>query len=130
MQTRNRDLFTTIHVEGAILRRTCSSASSPAIRTEGLTPESYHLIEGEKINEVTSRSWNRLLGAWAAFQEHLARLPENDAAPPSPARNGCSTSSESWAMAVSPPLKRSNSVTKLSVSHTWQTTPIHLVGCV
>jgi hypothetical protein len=28
---------------------------------KGLTPESYHLAPGEKLNEAINRSWNRLM---------------------------------------------------------------------
>ncbi|HOZ22790.1 MAG TPA: N-6 DNA methylase [bacterium] len=119
-----------MHVEGAILPPDLLQriiAGDPGL--EGLTPESYHLIEGEKINEVTSRSWNRLLGAWAAFQEHLARLPENDAA--------TSITREKWLLhlfrelgygRLAPAKAIELGDKNYPVSHTWQTTPIHLVG--
>ncbi|HOZ22791.1 MAG TPA: N-6 DNA methylase [bacterium] len=119
-----------MHVEGAILPPDLLqriAAGDPAL--EGLTPESYHLIEGEKINEVTSRSWNRLLGAWTAFQEHLARLPENDAA--------TSITREKWLLhlfrelgygRLAPAKAIELGDKTYPVSHTWQTTPIHLVG--
>jgi len=130
MQTRNRDLFTTIHIEGAILPPDLLqriAAGDPGL--EGLSPDSYHLIEGEKINEVTSRSWNRLLGAWAAFQEHLAKLPEGDAA--------TSLTREKWLLhlfrelgygRLAPARTLEIAGKSYPVSHASQTTPIHLIG--
>jgi len=130
MQTRNRDLFTTIHIEGAILPPELLqriAAGDPGL--EGLTPEAYHLIEGEKINEVTSRSWNRLIGAWAAFQEHLAGWPEGDAA--------TSLTREKWLLhlfrelgygRLTPARAIEIEGKSYAVSHAWQNLPIHLVG--
>jgi len=130
MQTRSRDLFTTIHIEGAILPPDLLqriAAGDPGL--EGLTPDAYHLIEGEKINEVTSRSWNRLLGAWAAFQEHLAALPESDAA--------TSLTREKWLLhlfrelgygRLTPARAIEIEGKSYAVSHAWQNMPIHLVG--
>ena len=130
MQTRSRDLFTTIHIEGAILPPELLqriAAGDPGL--EGLTPEAYHLIEGEKINEVTSRSWNRLIGAWAAFQEHLAGWPEGDAA--------TSLTREKWLLhlfrelgygRLTPARAIEIEGKSYAVSHAWQNLPIHLVG--
>ena len=44
----------------------------------GLRPEDYHLLPGERLNEAINRSWNRCLGAWTAFAELRARLPDTD----------------------------------------------------
>ena len=30
---------------------------------------------GERFGEATTRSWNRMVGAWATFQDELANLP-------------------------------------------------------
>ena len=69
MHTTYRSAFTSIRVEGAILPPDLLQRiadGDPDI--EGLTPEAYHLDKGEKLNEAISRSWNRLLGAWATFR--------------------------------------------------------------
>ncbi|MEZ4522482.1 MAG: hypothetical protein R3A46_12690 [Thermomicrobiales bacterium] len=34
----------------------------------------------ERLNEVISHSWNRLLGVWTVFQERIERLDEDDPA--------------------------------------------------
>ena len=54
----------------------------------GLTPESYHLAPGEKINEAVNRSWNGLQGAWETFRAALEKLPTYD--------SGTSVTRERW----------------------------------
>src|SRR5690348_10389431 len=81
MQTRRRDLFTTVLTEGAILPVDLLQrivGVDPGLG--GLTPAAYHLAEGEKLNEAITRSWNRLVGVWSGFQSLLAKLPEADPA--------------------------------------------------
>ncbi|MCL4733112.1 DUF559 domain-containing protein [Patescibacteria group bacterium] len=78
MATRQRDIFTTIHTEGAILppdllQRIAEGGDG----LEGLRAEDYHR-PGEKLNEVINRAWNVLLGAWANFQTAQAQLPADD----------------------------------------------------
>ena len=69
MQTRNRNTFTTIHTEGALLPvDLLQRISENDASLKGLTPESYHVAPGEKLNEAINRSWNRLNGLWGAFQ--------------------------------------------------------------
>ena len=79
MQTKTRNPFTTIHTEGALLpsdllQRVLENDKS----LPGLSPDGYHL-SGEKLNEAINRSWNRLQGAWAAFQASRSRLVAGDA---------------------------------------------------
>jgi hypothetical protein len=63
-----RTPFLTIRTEGALLPADLLQPVAGGGRDlDGLTPESYHL-SGEKLNEAINRSWNRLLGAWAAFR--------------------------------------------------------------
>jgi hypothetical protein len=69
MARRRRDIFTSVRSEGGLLppdflRQVAEGRKG----VPGLTPEAYHLAGSEKLNEAASRSWNRLLGAWAAFQ--------------------------------------------------------------
>ncbi|MCL4732923.1 N-6 DNA methylase [Patescibacteria group bacterium] len=78
MATRQRDIFTTIHTEGAILppdllQRIAEGGDG----LPGLRAEDYHR-PGEKLNEVINRAWNVLLGAWANFQTAQAQLPADD----------------------------------------------------
>jgi hypothetical protein len=78
MATRTRDIFTTIHTEGAILppdllQRIAEGGDG----LDGLRAEDYHR-PGEKLNEVINRAWNVLLGAWANFQTAQEHLPADD----------------------------------------------------
>jgi hypothetical protein len=130
MQTRQRDLFTTIHTEGAVLppdllQRIAAGNNG----LEGLSPESYHLLPGEKINEAINRAWSRLLGAWTAFRHHAENLPDSDI--------GTSLTRERWLLPLFQELGYGRLTTARAaeiegksypISHAWQNTPIHLVG--
>ncbi len=129
MQTKRRDLFTTVRTEGAVLpsdllQRVADGDSG----LEGLRPEDYHL-SGEKLNEVINRSWNSLLGSWQAFRSARQSLPEDDAA--------TSVTREKWLL----PLFRELDYGRLTptkaaeiegksypISHSWQHSPVHLLG--
>src|SRR4030067_3235556 len=79
MQTRSRNTFTTIHTEGSLLPVDLLQrvrAGDKALG--GLTPADYHLPGNEKLNEAVNRSWNRLQGAWGAFQTSRSRLKDGD----------------------------------------------------
>ncbi|MHB8088819.1 MAG: Eco57I restriction-modification methylase domain-containing protein [Anaerolineaceae bacterium] len=131
MQTRNRHAFTTIHTEGALLpvdllQRVRANDSSLV----GLTPESYHLAPGEKLNEAINRSWNRLNGLWGAFQTARGRLSANDA--------GNTLTRERWLLPLFQELGFGRLATARAIdiegksypiSHRWENVPLHLVGC-
>ncbi|MHB8050884.1 MAG: Eco57I restriction-modification methylase domain-containing protein [Coriobacteriia bacterium] len=53
---------------------------TPNSDIEGLRSEDYHLVGRERIDDAASRSWLRLVGAWAAFRGQLQRLSSDDAA--------------------------------------------------
>ena len=130
MQTKGRDLFTTIHIEGAILPPDLLQRISNNDSTlDGLDAASFHLVEGEKLNEAISRSWNRMLGAWSAFREHLNKLPESDMA--------TTLTREKWLLHLFRELGYGRLIAGKAVeiegksypiSHMWQNTPVHLVG--
>ena len=70
-----RNLFTTTRTEGALLPADFLQHAAEGDREiEGLSPESYHLVPGEKLNEAINRSWNRLLGAWTGFKDASEKL--------------------------------------------------------
>ena len=131
MPPRNSDRFTTVRTEGAILPADLLqrvAAGDPSL--DGLTPASYHLIEGERLNEATNHAWNRLMGAWAAFQAAVERLPTGDP--------GTGITRDRWLL----PLWQELGYGRLTptkpveidgkayaISHLWQHAPIHLVGC-
>jgi hypothetical protein len=71
--------FTTIRSEGALLPPDfLRQIAEGRDKIPGLTPEAYHLAGTERLNEAASRSWNRLLGVWAAFQAATRDLPATD----------------------------------------------------
>ncbi len=129
MRARRPEVFTTIRTEGAILpsdllRRVAEGDKAAG----GLEPGDYHLA-GEKLNEAMSRSWNRLVGAWATFQAAAARHPERDP--------GTSVTRERWLLPLFQELGYGRLVAakpievedrSYPISHGWQHAPIHLVG--
>lgn len=127
---QNRTPFLTIRAEGALLP---GDLLQRIVENDhdlgGLTPESYHL-SGEKLNEAINRSWNRLLGAWAAFRVGMEKLPEGD--------SGTSVTREKWLLPLFDELDYGRlQITKAidiegksyAISHGWNEVPIHLVGC-
>ena len=94
-----------------------------------MSPESYHLAKGEKINEAINRAWNRVLGAWAAFRAAADKLPDTDP--------GTTLTRERWLLPLFAELGYGRLATAKAIeiagdaypiSHAWQNTPIHLVG--
>ena len=79
MQTRSRDIFATIRTEGALLPADILQRIGEGDGDlEGLKPSDYHLVEGEKLNEAISRSWNKLLAVWNSFRAAVDKLPEKE----------------------------------------------------
>jgi hypothetical protein len=126
-----RELFSTLRTEGGLLppdfiRRLAEGVSG----VPGLRPADYHLVEGEKLSEAASRAWNRLQPAWAAFQKAVAGLPKGDPA--------TGITREKWLQPLFHELGYGRLLPakpveieekQYPVSHSWQRTPIHLVGC-
>lgn len=126
-----RAQFETIRSEGALLP--VELLQRIAARDKdlgGLRGEDYGLPPNEPLNEAIVRSWNRLVGAWASFQEASERLPEGDP--------GTSPTRDRWLLVLLQELGygRVQKVTGVeiegksyAVSHAWGNVPIHLVGC-
>ena len=77
---RRRQEFQTVRSEGGllptdILRRILAPRSDLA----GIQSNDYGLPERERINEVITQSWGRLLKHWAKFREASSLLPATDA---------------------------------------------------
>ena len=131
MQLRQRVSFTTLRAEGAILPADLLQRVATGDRNlSGLTPEDYHLDKGERLNEATNRAWNRLVGTWATFREARAKLPPGDL--------GTTVTRERWLLPLFSELGYGRLLTTKAIevegksypiSHGWQHTPIHLVGC-
>ncbi len=131
MQRRQHTIFSTVQSSGAILPMDLLQRVAlldPALN--GLNPESYHLLKTERLNEAINHSWNRLLGAWAIFKAAREKLPERE--------TGTTLTRERWLLPLFSelgygrlPIAKNVEVGDKSypISHLWQQTPIHLVGC-
>lgn len=121
--------FVTVRSEGSILpydllQRIVDTKS----QLDGLSPESYHL-SGERITDAINRSWNRLTGAWNSFQTAAAKLSDTEP--------GTSITRERFLLPLFQELgygRLTGSKFELEgksypISHAWQHSPIHLVGC-
>jgi hypothetical protein len=131
MSARTLAAFSTIRTEGAMLPSDILVRVASGDKTlGGLEESSYHLATGEKIGEATNRAWNRLQAAWANFQSAREKLAATD--------TGTSLTRERWLL----PLFQLLDYGRLqaakaeeiggksyAISHAWQQTPIHLVGC-
>ena len=73
-------LFATIRTEGLLLPSDTLAliGGSDGSALSGLGAESYHLGPGETISACITRSWNTLLGRWAAFRSALGHLGPTD----------------------------------------------------
>jgi hypothetical protein len=128
MASRN-NIFTTIRTEGALLPADLLQRISEGANLNGLTPESYHLYPGEKLNEAVNQRWNRLQGVWAAFRNGQERLPESDL--------GTTLTRERWLLPLFDALGYGRLQTATAVeidgrsypiSHHWEHVPVHLVS--
>lgn len=122
--------FNTIRIEGSLLspdllKRIVTSPEEVA----GMNASDYNLASNERINEAINRSWNRLTTLWKAFQNAREQLPATDL--------GTRLTRDRWLL----PLFQELGYGRLTVakaqeiegkiypiSHTWQNTPIHLLG--
>jgi hypothetical protein len=125
-------LFATIRTEGLLLPSDTLAligGNDPAA-LPGLGVTDYHLDPGETFSARITRSWNTLLGYWAAFRPALAALPASD-------RTATSLTRERWLLPLFRELgwgwlQPAKPVTvgdvSYPVSHSLYSTPVHLVG--
>jgi Eco57I restriction-modification methylase len=130
MQKYQRSAFSSIRSEGAllpldILQRIAQFDTGLG----GLTAEAYH-HEGEKLNEVINEAWTHVLRAWNNFQTARAGLSSSEL--------GTALTRERWLLPLFAALDYGRLYTikpfeiegkTYPISHAWQYTPIHLVGC-
>lgn len=130
MARTRRDVFITVRSEGALLPPDfLQQVAEGRDGIPGLSPEAYHLTGRERLNEAASRSWNRLIGVWAAFQAASTDLKETDP--------GIGMTREKWLLPLFQELGYGRLLAAKTlevsgkpypISHLWQYTPIHLVG--
>jgi hypothetical protein len=128
---RRTELFTTIRSEGGLLPADLLArvaAGDPTL--ESIGAEAYHLTPGERLGEATSRSWNRLVGAWAGFRDTLEGLGPTE-------RTATEMTRRRWSLVLFQELgygqlqvARSTEIAGRSypISHAWGAVPAHLVG--
>ena len=131
MRTRRRIPFSTIQTAGAILPSDLlERIAARDADLGGLKPESYHLAASDRLNEAASRSWNVLQGHWSAFRARTEKLDGQDP--------GTTPTRERWLLPLFQELGYGRLQTHKApeidgrsypISHSWQYTPIHLVGC-
>lgn len=121
--------FPTIRTEGGLLPADLLT-QLVAGSLPGMAPEAdYHLQAREKLNEAVSRSWNRLLAAWTAFNAARSKL----------ATGGFATTEtrERWLLPLfselgygrlAPAHAVEMDGRTFPISHEWGSIPIHLVG--
>ena len=143
MQTIAQNNFITVKTEGGILPADLLQRIADGGEVEGLNPTDYHLAANERPSEAMNRSWNRLLGAWQAFQSKVAAIGPTDTG---------TTMTREWALTVLQelgygrlPYQGSLAVgnrewgvistpdsllptTSYPISHLYDHTPIHLVS--
>lgn len=125
-----RSAFTAVRTEGGILPADLLERVAGGDKdVPGLAPESYHLGPHERLGEAVNRSWSRLRGAWASFNDARAKLPEGDPA--------TRVTRERWLLPLFQELGygrllRSNALEvdgkSFAVSHLWHRSPLHLLG--
>ncbi len=136
MARRTTNPFPSVRTEGGLLpaetlQRIAAGEAASGNRNalSALTPASYHLAPGERLNEAISRSWSRLVAAWASFRAAREKLPESDA--------GTTLTRERWLLPLFAELGYGRLPTTkpipaggrdYAVSHLWQKTPAHLAS--
>ncbi|MFA1550734.1 Eco57I restriction-modification methylase domain-containing protein [Actinomadura chokoriensis] len=73
--------YTAVRIEGGLLSADLIERIRNAdTNLKGNSPKTYHLAATERLGEAASRKWEYLRGAYRAFRERLADLPESDTA--------------------------------------------------
>jgi hypothetical protein len=130
MKGHPSNIFTTVRSEGAILpsdllQRIVSGDKA----LDGLDAKSFHLLEGDRINEAINRSWSRLRGAWVNFQHALTQLSSDDAATRLTREKFLLPLFQELGYGRLPPATAiAIGDKRYAISHGWHHTPIHLVG--
>ncbi|MBT4288440.1 MAG: N-6 DNA methylase [Deltaproteobacteria bacterium] len=130
METKNREVFASIHTEGGLLPSNFILKIAKAdSEIEGLKPTNYDLIEGIRLNEEISDSWNRIRKAWVAFKRSIEDIPEDNSL--------TSDTRQKWLLHLFNALGYGSQLPKFQnddvegdykLSHQWEKTPIHLMG--
>lgn len=131
MRSSARSLFTTIRTEGAILPSELLERIAKGKDFDGLSTDSYHLLAGQKLNEVIERSWKQVLVAWRGFNDARAKSGDLDA-------TGTSLTRERWLYPLfqelgfgrMPAERKAREIEgrEYPISHFYDHVPVHMVG--
>lgn len=122
--------FCTIRTEGAVLPSDILLRISTG-SIDDLTPSSYGLPSGIKLNEAITQSWARALAHWNEFKESREAIPDHDA-------TGTLTTRQKWLMPMLDllgfgklPQEKSPEIDGRTypIQHRWSHVPFHLLGC-
>jgi len=129
MSRKRRQVFDTVDSQGGLLPPELLKRVADGDKDlDGLAPADYHLAEGERLTEAVSRSWNRLVGAWAGFRYTREAKPD---APDT------GLTRDRWLLILFDELgygrlQPSKTISiedrDYPISHMWGATPIHLLG--
>ncbi|MGP3920442.1 Eco57I restriction-modification methylase domain-containing protein [Nonomuraea sp. 10N515B] len=123
--------YLAVDVQGSLLPQDVLSRIAAADRElPGMRPEDYHLAASERLGDAASRHWDYLLGAYRAFRDRLAALPESDAA--------TTLTRERWLLILFQELgfgrvpfshgSLKAGGKEFPISHLWHSVPMHLLG--
>ena len=126
---KRSDQFQTIRTEGALLPPDIL-LSIASLKVEGVSPESYHLPPGTKLNEAIAHSWSVLQKHWKGFQEAREALDAS--------ATGTEITNKHWLLPLFEELKYGRLTTSKSpeidgrtyaIERFYAGQPIHLIGC-
>lgn len=125
--------FVGVRIQGGLLPADLLGRLAGRTGVDGLTSKDYHLAAGESVADAANRIWAYLRGAWTAYREALAALPDTDAA--------TALTRERFLLVLLDQLGYGRVPTtpkggirvgehSFPVSHHWGAVPIHLLGRV
>ncbi len=123
--------FVGVRIQGGLLPADLLARLASRSDIDGLMSKDYHLAAGESVTDAANRVWAYLRGAWTAYREALAALPDTDAA--------TSLTRERFTLVLLDqlgygrvPTTPKGGITvgehSFPVSHHWGVVPIHLLG--
>jgi len=128
--SRARNLFSSVCTEGGLLPQDVLSRIQAGDKDlPGLDPASYNLGPHERVGEAVNRSWSRLTTLWHGFQTELAKVADASLA--------TGLTRDRWLLPLFEELRygrlpKGQAIDvegkSFAVSHTWQHSPIHLLG--
>ncbi|MBQ7738628.1 MAG: N-6 DNA methylase [Desulfovibrionaceae bacterium] len=135
--TRNRSGLSYVKTEGELLPPDIlNSVLSNDTKMPGLDSVSYGLAPRERLNEAINRTWQRMCSLWNSFQEERRKLSNEKGTAQtrryfliplfSELGYGRLQAATSEQRTVKNPIGGTSSY---AISHMWENSPIHLVGC-